>query len=203
VIQAADSFKTSSCTHKTAYLKLHISHPSQFYPHFFHSFRFLSLKTFLPSAFVYDLHFAPAAPQLSPCLTKSDRFTRHCNLTQLSVRINVTLWCVRVTIVLWISNTYIYIYVYIYMCVCVCVCVLLIQHATGVRRIVLPSVVCPSVPHFSTMSHKRYDLRESVIQHKMCFDFLCNFRLKCFSLCEEFSEMLSQLSTGLHVRYPY
>jgi hypothetical protein len=33
-----------------------------------------------------------------------------------------------------------------YVCVCVCVCV--IRHAVRMRRIILPSVVCPAVPMF-------------------------------------------------------
>jgi hypothetical protein len=43
-----------------------------------------------------------------------------------------------------------------------------IQHAKRVRRIVLPSVVCPAVPHFSALPHKRYDFREKVTEHKTC-----------------------------------
>ena len=35
---------------------------------------------------------------------------------------------------------------------------LLIQHATRMRRIILPSGACPAVLHFSTLSHNRQDL---------------------------------------------
>ena len=37
----------------------------------------------------------------------------------------------------------------------------------------------------------------------MCFVFLYNFCLKNFSLYEEFSEILSEIYIGLHVKYPY
>jgi hypothetical protein len=44
---------------------------------------------------------------------------------------------------------------------------LVVQYAMRVRRI-MSSVASLVVPHFSTLSHKRLDLRENVIEHKMC-----------------------------------
>jgi hypothetical protein len=46
------------------------------------------------------------------------------------------------------------------------VCVALgIQHVTRIGYVLLS---CPNVPYFSTLSHKRHDFRENVIEHKMC-----------------------------------
>ena len=62
----------------------------------------------------------------------------------------------------------------VYACVrgvwaCACVLVaLVIQHTTRMRHIVTSSVAPPSVPYFSTLSHKRHVFREKVIEHKMC-----------------------------------
>jgi hypothetical protein len=45
---------------------------------------------------------------------------------------------------------------------------LVIRHAKRMRRIILSSVACLDLPYISTSSHKRHDLREKVIEHKMC-----------------------------------
>jgi hypothetical protein len=66
---------------------------------------------------------------------------------------------------------------------------LVVQHAKRMRPIVLSSVACPAVLHLSTLSHKRQDFREKVIDPKMCFDFLYQICLKYFSVQEEFGEI--------------
>jgi hypothetical protein len=52
---------------------------------------------------------------------------------------------------------------------------LVIQLAKRMRCVVLPSVACSALAYFSTISSKRHDFRKSVIEHKMCLDFLYNF----------------------------
>ena len=49
-----------------------------------------------------------------------------------------------------------------------------IQHAWRMRGIILLSVACLVLTYFSTLSHKRLDIREKVFEHKICFYFLHN-----------------------------
>ena len=54
------------------------------------------------------------------------------------------------------------------------------QHAMRLRHIVIMAI--PALQYFSTLSHKRHDLKKkSLFEHKMCFDFLYNLCLKHFS----------------------
>jgi hypothetical protein len=85
---------------------------------------------------------------------------------------NVTLRRARESLVPWKSNTY-----YIFVCVCACAHVhvaLLMQHATLMHNIVTSFVTPRSLPHFSTLSHKRCDYRTKVTEDKMCaFIYFC------------------------------
>ena len=45
---------------------------------------------------------------------------------------------------------------------------LVIQHAMCMRRIILPSLPCPSLQYFSALSHKRHDIGGGGIGHKPC-----------------------------------
>jgi hypothetical protein len=46
--------------------------------------------------------------------------------------------------------------------------VLVIQHAKRMRNILLSSVACLDLQHFSTLSQERHDFRENITEHKMC-----------------------------------
>ena len=69
------------------------------------------------------------------------------------------------------------------------------------RRIILSPVVCLALKHLSTLFNKRRDFRKKVTVHKMCFDIINSFCLKHISFCEDFSEILSQMYIGFHVKY--
>ena len=52
------------------------------------------------------------------------------------------------------------------MYVCIYTC---IQHSKRTRPVILPSVASPTVPKFSTLSHKRHDFQEiKAIEYKIC-----------------------------------
>jgi hypothetical protein len=36
------------------------------------------------------------------------------------------------------------------------------------RGVILPIVACPALQHYPTLSHKRYDFKKKVTEHKMC-----------------------------------
>jgi len=44
---------------------------------------------------------------------------------------------------------------------------LVIQHAKRMRRLILLSVPCPALPHFSTLSHKERHFQGKVTEFKM------------------------------------
>ena len=115
-------------------------------------------------------------------------------------------------LLLWKSNKYC-----ILVCVCMhhccrgrttgitcteCVSVAFVnQHSKSMRCIILLSVASPAVPYLWTLSHKQHNFRKKIIEHKMCFDFLCSIYLKHFSFWEKFREIVTYVKC-LQVNYP-
>jgi hypothetical protein len=61
---------------------------------------------------------------------------------------------------------------------------LVIQHAKRMRHIILPSVASLAVPYFFTSSHKWYDFREKISEHRMCVLIFC-LTLVCYISCSK------------------
>jgi hypothetical protein len=98
----------------------------------------------------------------TPPLPNQGDEVRRCNKTD-DVCVNVTLRRVRVTIfaVEAISITYSE-FVSV---------ALVILHLKRMRGNILSSVACPALPRFSTLSHKRRDFREKLLNIKCVFSF--------------------------------
>jgi hypothetical protein len=58
---------------------------------------------------------------------------------------------------------------------------LVIQHAMRMRRIVLSSVACPAVEHFSTFREKARFSEERIIEPKMGILIFCTYFSRNFS----------------------
>ena len=69
-------------------------------------------------------------------------------------------------------------------------------------RIILSSVICLFVPHFSTVSLKRHDTRRGLMKKKYLFGISLQLISETFSFWEELSEILSQMHKGLDINYP-
>jgi hypothetical protein len=87
--------------------------------------------------------------------------------------------------------------------VCVCVCLAAgIQHAMHVQPITL-AVARPAVrfPHY--LINRTIFEKKTIIEHKMCFDFLYNFCLKKFSQPKNnWARYDQKMYIGRHVKYP-
>jgi hypothetical protein len=69
--------------------------------------------------------------------------------------------------------------------------------------VLLPSVACPSVPYFSTLSHERYDFQIKLTERRICvLIFATIFVKNNFSFQEKSSDILSQICLCLHLKYP-
>jgi hypothetical protein len=68
-------------------------------------------------------------------------------------------------------------------------------------HLIMASVECLSLPHFSTLSHKRHDFLKRVFKYKMCFDFLYDFSQASLT-SKEFGEKLLYMCLGLLAKYP-
>jgi len=75
-----------------------------------------------------------------------------------------------------------------------------IQHAKCLRHVILISVACLALPYFYTLSHKRQDFWENVIDHKMCFEFLWKILRNISHSKVKITEILSRMYVRLHVQ---
>jgi len=64
-------------------------------------------------------------------------------------------------------------------------------------------VACPALQCFSTLSHKRHDFREKLLNIKCVFFIYPQILSENFSFLEELSEIWSKLYIGFHVNYPF
>ena len=81
------------------------------------------------------------------------------------------------------------------------ICSFTYRHAKHMLRIILSSVACLTVTHFSTLSHKRYGFRKTLLKVTCVLVFFWLSKTY-FSFEEEFSKMLSKVYTSLQIKYP-
>jgi hypothetical protein len=80
---------------------------------------------------------------------------------------------------------------------------LVIQHAKLMSRIILSSVACLALSHFSTLSQKGTIFGETILLNIRCvFWFLYIVCPNRFSFQEDLSEISSETYKGLHLEYP-
>jgi hypothetical protein len=90
---------------------------------------------------------------------------------------------------------------------------LVIQHAKRMCRVLLSSVACTALPHFSILSHKEHHSRENSIQHKMRVSIFFTYftwntshsknnSARYYLNVHRSSREVPLLYIGLHVKYP-
>ena len=79
---------------------------------------------------------------------------------------------------------------------------LVTQQALYISHTILPSVTCPAL-HFSALSHKQQDFwKNNVLNTKCVFWISLQHVSETFLILRRIQGILSQMNTGLHVKYP-
>jgi hypothetical protein len=69
---------------------------------------------------------------------------------------------------------------------------------------ILPTVACPAVQYFSTLSHKLHDFGGGgeLLNSKYVFLFPIQLLCETFLILRTERDMIKRMSSGLHVKYP-
>jgi hypothetical protein len=79
---------------------------------------------------------------------------------------------------------------------------LVIWHAKRMRRIIVSSVACLTLPYFSESSHKRHDFRKKLLNIKCVFRFSLQFLSETFLILKRIQPH-TIINVGLHVKCRY
>jgi hypothetical protein len=76
--------------------------------------------------------------------------------------------------------------IYFFIAYSECVFVALdIQREMRMRRVVFPSVACPVLQYFSTLSHKRHDFTKKIAEHNMFVFLFCTSFVQYIGHCKK------------------